>query len=496
MQVKARVIGYIPLEGQRRAKTRMSMLLDAARAKSDGDRLKKLAAAAKAFDHSATANHDADIKSGAGAVLCSVLRSCSSVFAAKPKEVQLCLTILLQLYRCSDERLRASFCTDGCALVLDLLELIEINYRLGRKGDAKSLVLAQRVLNKLIGVARVPLEMVNRHDELLSSLVGNINGVTGRFAMHSSFQLVATMAEHTQNKRAMLAFPGLMDSVETGSKHMSTEVRDEAARIIRNVALDDKIKAQLIQGSGQHWLDILLAHLRGSPTSTAYAIQTLGCLATLPENKIVLTQHKYGAVIDALIGVASSRTAHSQTRINAARVLASLTCRATAVDVGSHPGLLVALSSLACCHHKPATLAVAAAMTIKKVATYVRPGDRCYEQLLQSLVTMSYSSATGVLAWAVKAYHEQASHSASRLSMIGHKGLLSSLNALSKAKNDFVRDTAQEVLSALASDVADAKNVGVENVIRYASKLSEHDASKRPRVYSPTSVFDFEATFC
>lgn len=97
------------------------------RACNDGDRLKKLAAAAKAFNHGDANKHDSDIKAGAVALVCNILRSCSPFFIARSKEIRHCLNILLSLYRCSEERLRASFCTDGSTLVLMLLELIEIN---------------------------------------------------------------------------------------------------------------------------------------------------------------------------------------------------------------------------------------------------------------------------------------------------------------------------------------------------------------------------------
>lgn len=159
------------------------LLLDVTRAKSDSDRLKKLAAAAKATNHHDKAKHDNDIKAGAVSILCNLLRSCSPFFIAKSKEVYWMCRILIQLYRCNEDRAKVSFCLDGSTLLINLLEVIEINYRLGRKGDVKCLVLAQNVIDKLLSVACVPIVLIKRHEDLMLSIVSNINGCSGRLVM-------------------------------------------------------------------------------------------------------------------------------------------------------------------------------------------------------------------------------------------------------------------------------------------------------------------------
>jgi hypothetical protein len=423
---------------------------DVTRGKNDSDRLRKLATAAKLFDHADSRNHDRDVKDGAVAIVCSILLSCMPFFIARSKEIQLCLMILLCLYRCSEERLCASFCTDGTTLILDLLELVEINYRLGKKGDIKSLVLAQHIID-MLSQARAPLSMVKRQEELLSSLVGNIHGATGRFVMHLSLKIIASLSDHSQNKESMFK-AGLLETVLVGSIHMYEPVRKESARIILNLALENKNKTDLVQGHNQSWLDVSLALARVPCVSTkAYAIQALGCVATIPENKVIMVQHKNGAVVDALLQSASSRLIPSQVCINATRVIGKLICDATASQIGRHSGLLVTLSSLACRDDK---LAVAAAMTVKKIATHVRSGDLSHQYLLQALITMSYSRSTEVLKWTVKAYCEQASFPRDRVQMIAHKGLLTSLTVLSTDMNEFVMKHALDALSALAGEFA------------------------------------------
>ena len=429
--------------------SRIHYHVDVTRAKNSNDRLKILISAVKEFNHNDPRKHDSDIKAGAIAFLCSILRSCLPYFIARSKEIQSCLTIILCLYRCSDERLCASLCTDGTRLVLDLLELIEINYRLGKRGDAKSLVLAQNVMYKLCQV-RVPLTMVRGQDDLLSSLVGNINGVTGRFVMHLSMKMIASLSEHEQNKRVMLTFPGLMESIVVGSSHMCEAVRDESARILMNLALEARNKPHLVQSNNQFWLDSILSLLRGSSISKSYCLQTLGSVATSPENKIVMVQHKNCVVLDTLLQVATSRIVPSQDCIVATRIIGNLTCQGTASEIGRHRGLLVTLSSLACREDK---LAVVAAMAVKKIATHVRSNDSCHPDLLQTLVTMSYGKVTEVLKWTVKAFFEQAAFPRDRVRMIAHKGLLTALSVLSNDKNDFVRENAEEVLNALAGTI-------------------------------------------
>ena len=477
---------------------RSSSNKDVTRGKHDNDRLQKLLTAAQAFDHTDTKTHNRDIQDGAVVIVCSILHSCSPFFVARAKEIQLCLVILLRLYRCSEERLCASFCTDGTNLILILLELIEINYRLGKKGDAKHLVLAQHVID-ILCKARVPLSMVKRQEELISSLVGNIHGATGRFVMYLSMKILASLSEHHTHNKVVLFDADLLDTILVGSTHTYSPVKEESARIIMNLALENKNKTDLVQAHNQRWMDASLALARVSCTvsTKTCAIQALRCMATIPENKIIMVQHKNGAVVETLMQVASSRLIPSQVSINATEVLSTLTCQATASQIGHHPGLLLTLSSLAC---RDDNLAVVAAMTVKKLATHVRSGDLSHKDLLQALVTMSYSRSTKVLKWVIRGFLEQASFPRDRVKMIGHKGLAASITALSMNENEFVITHAREVLSVLASDVANARNVRVEKVLQRVSAAKEcQDAleycRKRPRCYSPSSLEEFHFDF-
>lgn len=148
--------------------------------------------------------------------------------------------ILDHLYRCNEDKAKVSFCLDGSALIINLLELIEINYRLGRKGDTKCLVAAQNLIDKLLNFAVVPLSLIKRREELMFSLVSSINGATGRLVMFLSMKCISMLSEHKQNKQALLTYPGLVRSVEVGSRHMSQDVREESARIICNLVWDAK----------------------------------------------------------------------------------------------------------------------------------------------------------------------------------------------------------------------------------------------------------------
>lgn len=478
---------------------RSSFNLDVTRGEHDKDRLQKLLTAAQAFDHTDTKTHNRDIQDGAVVIVCSILHSCSPFFVARAKEIQLCLTILLRLYRCSEERLCASFCTDGTNLILIFLELIEVNYRLGKKGDAQHIVLAQRVID-ILCKARVPLSMVKRQEELISSLVGNVHGATGRFVMHLSMKILASLSEHHVHNRVILFDADLLDTVLVGSTHTYSPVKEESARIIMHLALEDKNKADLVQAHNQRWMDATLAFARVSCTvsTKTCAIQALRCMATIPENKIIMVQHKNGAVVETLIQVSSSRLVPSQLSINATKVLSTLTCQATASQIGHHPGLLITLSSLAC---REDNHAVVAAMTVKKLATHIHSDDLSHKVLLQALITMSYSRSLEVLKWTVRGLLEQASFPQDRVKMIGHKGLAASITALSMNENEFVMTHAREVLSVLATDVATARNVRVEKVLQRVSAAKECQdvldlcRKKQPRCYSPSSLEEFHFDF-
>lgn len=429
---------------------------DATRSESNtGDRLKKLIIATKEFNHYNCDKHNSDIKAGAVTIVCSLIKSCApfskSSSPFNEEEIRTCLRMLVRLYRSSDQkRLQASFCTDASTLISLLLELIEINFRLGSRGDAKSLVLAQDIMAKLISVARVKLTWVKDYTTMVSSLIDTINGATGKFVMHQSMQLIATLSEHDDNKRLLLTFDRFLESIAIRTTHMYESVREESSRIIMNLASNTKNQLFLIQQEKQYWIETVLKLAGGPRTSNAYAysIQTLGYLASVPENKIIMVHHRNGVVVDTLLRVAVSSYESNTQSINAIRVLSRLTCRATASTIGNFPELLSWLSSLACRHDK---LAVASAMVVKKIGTYVRSGDECHTNLLQALVTMSFSRSTEVLKWVVKAYREQTSYETNRLRMIGHKGLLASLSLLTKDNNEFVKMHAEEVLGLLAS---------------------------------------------
>jgi hypothetical protein len=221
--------------------------------------------ATKVFNHYDKSKHDKDIKAGAISIICSLIRSFSPFFITKSKEVYWLCKILIQLYRCNEDRAKVSFCLDGSTLIINLLEIIEINYRLGKKGDMNCLVLAQNLFERLLSMACVPLVLIKRHEELMSSLVSNINGATGRIVMLfvswfskyvylspltkpanltciasfiQSIKCVSVLSEHQHNKQSLLTYPGLIKSVEVGSRHMSEAVREESARIICNLAWD------------------------------------------------------------------------------------------------------------------------------------------------------------------------------------------------------------------------------------------------------------------
>ena len=100
------------------------------------------------------------------------------------------------------------------------------------------MTIAQNLVDKLISLSCVPLVLIKRHKELMSSLVLNVNGATGRIVMFQSMKCVAMLSEHKQNKQVLLTYPGLIKSVEVGSRHMYEAVREESARIMCNLAWD------------------------------------------------------------------------------------------------------------------------------------------------------------------------------------------------------------------------------------------------------------------
>ena len=475
--------------------------VDVTRAKDDSQRLEKLRLAVEAFDHHETQKHDDDVRKGGVHIVSSILRSLSPFFVAKSEQVKSCCTILLQLYRCSQERKSASFCTDGFTLITNLLEIIEINYRLGKLGDPQCLLLAKQVIDELLHVAKVPLTMVKHEDELVSSLVSNINGASGKYVMHLSLKSIASLSEHVENKQVMLDIPGLLRAVEVGSRHMDPLVREEAARIMMNLTWEAKNKSKLLHSSMETILTLIEGGV-GSLTSQSYALQALAHLSAVTDNKIHLVNHREGIFIITLMKIASSA---NDVSISATKIIGYLTCRATASKIGRISGLFPFLSSLACRSDEQAPVA---AKAIHKMATYIHYHPKLIEEtkkldhvnlhasMLQAIVTLSYAKSPEVLRYAVKSYAEQVPFRRDRIQMIGHRGLLSALSMLTHDDNSYVKECAKEVLIALACDVAEARNTSVEKLLRCVATANKKQ-QVQPRCYSPTSVdeFHFDADF-
>lgn len=454
-----------------------------------------------AFDHHETNKHDDDIRKGAVHIVSSILRSLTPFFVAKADQVKSCCILLLQLYRCSVERARASFCTDGCALITNLLEVVEIHYRLGKLGDTECLLLSKEVIEKLLDVAKVPLSMVKNEDDFISSLVSNVMGASGKYVMQLSLKSITSLSDHIENKQVLLT-PGLLKAVEVGSRHLDPLVREEAAKIVMNLAWEAKNKSKLLHSSMETLLG-LLAEDGGSTAMQSYVLQALGHLAVVADNKVQLVNHKNGMFISTLVHVASSAGQYqaNDISINSTKIIGYLICRATASKIGSIPGLFATISSLAC---RSDGLASVAAKAIHKLAAFIhyhpflRELDHAslHTSLLQAMVTISYSKSTDVLRYAVKSYAEQVPFRRDRIQMIAHRGLLSALSVLTHNGDSNVKECAKEVLIALACDVAEARKTSVEKLLRCVAPKSKVEVEQRS--YSPTSVtdaFSFEADF-
>lgn len=458
-----------------------------------------------AFDHHETNKHDDDIRKGAVHIVSSILRSLTPFFVAKADQVKSCCILLLQLYRCSVERARASFCTDGCALITNLLEVVEIHYRLGKLGDTECLLLSKEVIEKLLDVAKVPLSMVKNEDDFISSLVSNVMGASGKYVMQLSLKSIASLSDHIENKQVLLT-PGLLKAVEVGSRHLDPLVREEAAKIVMNLAWEAKNKSKLLHSSMETLLG-LLAEDGGSTAMQLYVLQALGHLAVVADNKVQLVNHKNGMFISTLVHVASSAGQHqaNDISINSTKIIGYLICRATASKIGSIPGLFATISSLAC---RSDGLASVAAKAIHKLAAFIHyyhpklknekelDHASLHTSLLQAMVTISYSKSTDVLRYAVKSYAEQVPFRRDRIQMIAHRGLLSALSVLTHNGDSNVKECAKEVLIALACDVAEARKTSVEKLLRCVAPKSIVEVEQRS--YSPTSVtdaFSFEADF-
>jgi hypothetical protein len=170
-------------------------------------------------------------------------------------------------------------------------------------------------------------------------------------------------------------------------------------RLLRN-------KAKLANHSKRGWAQMIYTSLTDPNSSVAsklYAMKTLTYLSSEVKNKEIIVNYDNGAAINQLTRLISEEpSVDSQVSIAAAELVGSLVCRSTAPKLAfCKPDFLLTLASLAC---GKSSVAVPSARVLKKFSTYIHSHDSHYEELLKSLVTMSYGIQTEVLKLTVKAY--------------------------------------------------------------------------------------------
>jgi hypothetical protein len=425
-----------------------------ATAPSSKDRLQVCQLALIAYDHRCTRLHDELVHAGAATVLTRCLKK-AFYDAAKWEELSQLCQLLVLVFRCSDERACQAFETMGTELMTLVLSiLMEDSFQSVAWTTPCSFL-------QLIGRLRdlsVSLKKTARKEQLISLLQGILRGtdVSALNVRVEAMQILAGVTRHPEGKILVMESPGLVDDVlatveEPGAIDM---MHLPAAHFLCNLAWEARNKSQLVRKKG--FINVLLLLWEhGSITTRRAVMRTVRQLSSVMESRLSLSKFRDGALLLALASTARDHELCTES----IETLLCLVGKTTARRIMRDPTLLVLLSSTALATEGSTSSIVAAAQSLKRLASYTTISNPCYHNLLDAMMNISESKNPNVRVWAAKAFIEQ-----SRMSMNGFyiarmSQAMAVVTKLAQDKSPAVRSCATEALLNLAGDPANAKRL-------------------------------------
>jgi len=419
------------------------------------DRLHVQCLALIAFNHRGIKLHDGLVKAGAATVLTRCLQKAFYDEAEWEELSQLC-ELLQMVFRCSDERACECFEKMGAELACIIFTiLMEDSF----KSQALTSSCPFRVLLERLAGLSVSLIKTSRKEHLVRLLQQIFRGAN-LFSMLISveaMQILAGFTTHPESKRVAMEYPGLVDDVLAMvlEPHVVDTMYLSVAIFFRNLAWDSRNKTQLVDK--KEFIKVLFLLWRlGDNVTRKEVMRTVWQLCSVETNKSALIKYGNGAILHALVWAANQE----ELRCESIETLLCLAGQGTAQRIVQHTGIIQILASAGTTvgDHR---LIVAAAQSLKRLATYITIGESCYQALLDALMSIAASTDANVRFWAAKAFVEQTKMSTNGFYVARMARVMQTITNLAQDASPSVKACAIEALLNLAADTANAKRLAM-----------------------------------
>jgi hypothetical protein len=418
------------------------------------DRMQVCQLALIAYDHRCTRLHDELVQAGAATVLTKLLAK-AFYDAAKWEELSQLCQLLVLVFRCSDERACQAFETIGTELMTLLFSILAED---SFQAVAWTTPCSFRQLIGRLSDLSVSLKKIARKEQLVSLLQGILRS-TDFSALNmriEAMQILAGITKHPEGKIFAMESPGLVDDVlasveEPGAIDM---MHLPAAIFFSNLAWEARNKSQLVKMKGFIKV-LLLLWEHGSITTRTAVMRTVRQLSSVTESRLSLSKFRDGAFLLALASMARDHELFAES----IETLLCLVGKSTARRIMQDPTLFVLLSSSALATEGSTSSIVAAAQSLKRLASYTTISEPSYHDLLDAMMNISESKNTNVRVWAAKAFIEQSQMSMNGFYIARMSQAMAVVTKLAQDKSPAVRSCATEALLNLAGDTANAKRL-------------------------------------
>jgi hypothetical protein len=428
-----------------------------ATAPSSKDRWHVCQLALIAYDHRCTRVHDELVQAGAATVLTRCLKK-AFYDAAKWEELSQLCQLLVFVFRCSDERACQAFEIIGAELLTLVFSiLVEDSFQAVAWTTSCSF---RQLIGRLSDLS-VSLTKTAKKEQLVSLLQQILRGtdLSGLNVRVEAMQILAGVTRHSEGSKLFaMESPGLVDDVLATVKEPGAidVMHLPAALFFCNLAWEARNKSQLVRKKDFIKVLLLVWEHGSITTCTRRAImRTVRQLSAVMESRLSLSKFRDGALLLAL-----ARTARDhELCTESIETLLCLVGKSTARRIMQDPTLFVLLSSTALATEGSTSSIVAAAQSLKRLASYTTISEPSYPDLLDAMMKISESKDASVRVWAAKAFIEQ-----SRMSMNGFyiarmSQAMAVVTKLARDKSPVVRGCATEALLNLAGDTANAKRL-------------------------------------
>jgi hypothetical protein len=428
-----------------------------ATAPSSKDRLHICQLALIAYEHRCTRVHDDLVQAGAATVLTRCLQK-AFYDAGKWEELSQLCQLLVLVFRCSDEQACQAFETIGAELMILVFSILVEN---SFQAVAWTTPCSFRELIGRFSDLSVSLNRTARKEQLIRLLQQILRGtdVSGLNVRVEAMQILAGVTRHPEGKTFAFESPGLVEDVlttvqEPGAIDM---IHLSAALFFCNLTWEARNKSQLVKKKDFIKV-LLLLWEHGSITTRRTVMCTVRQLSSVMESRLSLSKFGDGALLLALAKTAKDHELCTES----IETLLCLVEKSTARRIMQDPTLFVLLSSTALASGGSTSSIVAAAQSLKRLASYTTISDPCYQDLLDAMMNIAVSKDPNVRVWAAKAFIEQ-----SRMSMNGFyiarmSQAMDVVTKLAQDKSPAVRSCATEALLNLAGDTANAKRLATD----------------------------------